>query len=827
MGGFLDLTTFKNEHQIIDVIHFDSKIHRYAKPHQKSKASWYIGFEHFDKGKTYQTLVVGDYTIGDERFIWKSYQDNEVSFDINKELKAAQERADEEKKKKNAEAAGKADWYIQKASQNFRTNPYFTRKLITSSLGTYQFKPNDGDEYTIVPMRNVEGRVTSLQKIFDDGTKRFLPGGEIKGSFHLIGDTTDMVYVCEGFATGASIHYATGKQVAVCFMASNIEDVALIFKTKGHTVIVCADDDKYHDPTKIPNAGLKAASALYQTEGIKFCYPTFQDESTKPTDFNDLHCLEGLERVKEQVEANDKSICEFLGYDDHGYYFYSERSKMIKCYSITQMKQGALIEMAAEIYWATQYFAKDSGKNADLCDWARTVGQVIEEQQRVGKFRTERVKGLGSWIDKNDHIVHIGDQLLVNFKSIQISNYKGHNFYYPSTPVQVDWFQDKFDFQKIIDASHLIDFRTEADRIAFVGFIAQTPIFTTQRWRSNVWLNAPKGSGKSILLEFIADLAINSMHIQATTAAGIRQDAKYDSKTVLYDEAEGEQGKTKQVLEMARTCSSSGGSKVLRGTPTGKAIVNSNDFLFCFSSIRQPDFTAADESRITTIRLKGQEHVNLVEKIGRSKERERIMGEAGRLGKDLYVYMNKNLEVYNRVRSEVVDALLVMGLSHRQGDQISGLLAGYIVLAQEPIDAVVNAYFESAKNELENEASDSEDLFNAFKDVLVRWKGAEEKPLGVMMYKMAEMQIQANPMMPDIERSAFDELLGYYGIYYRVDSDQFLIKNNLELKRLFALKTNYKDIFRALKTLDCVQYGTGRIGEKTYKCLKIKQNDLF
>lgn len=821
----MDLTEFKNQHQILDLIKFDSTIHRYSKPHQKSPNSWYIGFNEYKNGKEHKILVVGDWTMGDERFIWSSNGGgNNLDKDILKKIEQARQLEQENKDRRNAKAAIIAQKILSKALQCYEKNPYFERKQITSSLGAF-FGEHKNKSAIFIPMKNQKGALTSLQIIDYEGNKKFLPGGKIKGSYHLVGEETKTLYVCEGFATAASIHYATKKQVAVCFMASNIEAVALSFKDKRH-VVICADNDKFHDATKSPNAGLKIANKIYQEHKIEFVYPSFKDESSKPTDFNDLYCLEGIDEVKNQIQVKDKSVCEFLGYDDSGYYFYSDRSKMIKCLSLSQMKQGALVEMAPEIYWAANYFTK-SQKEPDLCDWVRTIGKVIDEQQKIGKFNIERVKGLGSWIDSKKHVIHLGDKLLVDFKPVQISDFKGKNFYYPAKEIQLNWEKQDFDFSALIEASKLIDFKTEADRICFIGFIAQSPIFTTQRWRSNVWLNAPKGSGKSILLEFLSELCINSLFVQDTTAAGIRQKAKYDSKTILYDEAEGEQYKTKQVLEMARTCSSSGGSQVLRGTVAGRSMSHSNDFIFCFASIRQPNFTTADDSRITTIRLMGNEDRKGIDNIVKGKERSQAMLRAVELGPDIFIFLNKNLKKFEETRKSVTENLQILNLTNRQADQLSGLLAGYILISNEDIEAVVNRYYLSAKDEVEDQEKDSDNLLGALKDVMIRNSG-EDIPIGRLMYftqKYISGQTEDGENIEKMRQCA--ETLGYYGIKYHKQADYFSLRSNVELKRLFAQKTIYQDIYRSLKTINGVRYDAVKIGKSFEKRLIIPSFLLF
>ncbi|MCG7587149.1 hypothetical protein [Photobacterium sp. OFAV2-7] len=63
----------------------------------------------------------------------------------------------------------------------------------------------------------------SLQVITSDGTKFFLKSGKLDGGrFTLNGDNA-VVYICEGFATGVSIHEVTGSSVVIAFNAGGLE----------------------------------------------------------------------------------------------------------------------------------------------------------------------------------------------------------------------------------------------------------------------------------------------------------------------------------------------------------------------------------------------------------------------------------------------------------------------------------------------------------------------------------------------------------------------------------------------------------------------------
>ena len=156
----------------------------------------------------------------------------------------------------------------------------------------------DGDSL-VIPMRDADGKLWSLQTIKADGSKRFLYNGRKKACFHIIGEIVTQAVIAEGYSTSASIHMATGLPVAVAFDAGNLEPVvvALTAKHPSLEIIIAGDDDCW----KTPNTGRVKAEAAAQKYGCTVVFSKFKNTSTKPTDFNDLHCLEGLEVVKAQL----------------------------------------------------------------------------------------------------------------------------------------------------------------------------------------------------------------------------------------------------------------------------------------------------------------------------------------------------------------------------------------------------------------------------------------------------------------------------------------------------------------------------------------------
>ncbi|MGH8160642.1 MAG: toprim domain-containing protein, partial [Gammaproteobacteria bacterium] len=121
------------------------------------------------------------------------------------------------------------------------------------------------DDKLVIPARDAEGKLQTLEFIYPDGEKRFLAGGRKRGMYFSIGNVTAEVLIAEGYATGASLHEATGKPVAIAFDAGNLEPVARALRAKfpRTRIVIAADND-----TSTPgNPGRTKATAAARAVG--------------------------------------------------------------------------------------------------------------------------------------------------------------------------------------------------------------------------------------------------------------------------------------------------------------------------------------------------------------------------------------------------------------------------------------------------------------------------------------------------------------------------------------------------------------------------------
>jgi len=199
------------------------------------------------------------------------------------------------KAREQAEAANKAAAIWKAAKPAPEDFSYLIRK---------SNKPNGArlhNDALVIPMR-ADGEIHSLQFIGPEGDKRFLTGGRVTGCYFSIGNPKGAVALCiaEGFATGATIHEATGYPVAVAFNAGNLAAVAKAMRERFRELplILCADDDVATEG----NPGKTKATEAARAVGGLVTVPSFGDNRPEGvSDFNDMAALHGMEAVKQAV----------------------------------------------------------------------------------------------------------------------------------------------------------------------------------------------------------------------------------------------------------------------------------------------------------------------------------------------------------------------------------------------------------------------------------------------------------------------------------------------------------------------------------------------
>jgi putative DNA primase/helicase len=298
----------------------DGKIHRYSIDSKKNKPDeWYVAHEATSpSGYQYLNCTYGTYSgsKGQLRYDYKSFEKSKLSYEEKKELreewKKNQQEVERQIKIKHDNAAVDADKLWEESANESPSDEYLAyinAKGIKPSLLSIKYGHNP-KRYSsiIIPLRNIDGAIRSLQFISmgsGKSYKSFFTGGEVQGNFHTLGTIVDgqPIIIVEGFATGASVHEATGQTTVVAFSAHNLKNVIPNLKKRypSSSITIAGDSDE---------AGRKAAEETAKISGCKIVFPTFPESKRKDLndpdgkdykDFNDLHKVSDLEEVKHQI----------------------------------------------------------------------------------------------------------------------------------------------------------------------------------------------------------------------------------------------------------------------------------------------------------------------------------------------------------------------------------------------------------------------------------------------------------------------------------------------------------------------------------------------
>lgn len=286
-------------------------------------AGSYIAHEFIHDARSFYIVLYLNFASNQIVHTWKSWGVQEVftkqeKEELEKQLKEKEYQAKKKLLEQYQELATKAETICRGHSFELKGNGYLVRKKIEDVQLSYKHRTDSSpyrarvdhtENLLYIPLQDEENKIWSYQTIAKNGFKSFCPGARKKGCFHLIGklDSDDqIVYVCEGYATGASIYLATQQAVFVCFDAGNLKFAINNIKSLARSVapnaliLVCGDDDRFTDKPHNPGKTM-AMQACENIIGATWTVPEFKRPDKPNTDFNDLHVEESLEEVAYQL----------------------------------------------------------------------------------------------------------------------------------------------------------------------------------------------------------------------------------------------------------------------------------------------------------------------------------------------------------------------------------------------------------------------------------------------------------------------------------------------------------------------------------------------
>ena len=216
---------------------------------------------------------------------------------------SAKQQAEQERQREQAKhsAAAELAQNILNQCQPAKGHSYLVGKGLAESEVFILQTPVAGKAkgLLVVPLYNTAGDLTTCQTIDDNGSKILLSGGRKAGSFHCIAGS-EVLSICEGYATGLSIHLATGFTVYCAIDAGNLRAVAEAVRRQHpqSQIILAADNDADHQE----NIGLiKAQSAADAVGGVVVLPPISGD-------WNDYHQQYGMDKTREALISMNQPV---------------------------------------------------------------------------------------------------------------------------------------------------------------------------------------------------------------------------------------------------------------------------------------------------------------------------------------------------------------------------------------------------------------------------------------------------------------------------------------------------------------------------------------
>ena len=232
-------------------------------------------------------------------------------------------RAEREAAQKKAILKAREEWNSSAEIEGIPTFPYLLQKHVNAygirlrlNLNSLMYGHGDKNGLLVIPLRNINGEIQTLQYIDEQGGKRFFTDAPVKGAFFSIAlderflneHPAMPILLCEGYATAVTVYQGIYNPVVAAMTAGNLLPVAEALKGKypGHPIIIMADNDRHADGR---NTGLeKAREAVRKLDLQGIIYPEFTPEE-EGSDWNDYAAIHGVVETVHLLRAKIDYEC--------------------------------------------------------------------------------------------------------------------------------------------------------------------------------------------------------------------------------------------------------------------------------------------------------------------------------------------------------------------------------------------------------------------------------------------------------------------------------------------------------------------------------------
>ena len=175
--------------------------------------------------------------------------------------------------------------------------------LRNKSVANYGLREHQGQ--IMIPLTDINGTLKSIQFIKPGGEKRFFPDSESGGAFFAIeldyaeANPSSAILVCEGYATGATLHELTKLPVICAMNCGNMVRIAPLLRAKFKSQKIFAMGD--NDAKTKGNPGKSAAEKCVTNGWFDGCFVPEFKKGDKGTDWNDYYNLYGQKPARDAL----------------------------------------------------------------------------------------------------------------------------------------------------------------------------------------------------------------------------------------------------------------------------------------------------------------------------------------------------------------------------------------------------------------------------------------------------------------------------------------------------------------------------------------------
>lgn len=502
----------------------------------------------------------------------------------------------------------------------------------------------------------------------------------------------------QGYAAAAAILARFPAAHCINVLNENVgDDAADIMVGDPHDWMSARHTDAYHILDTIAackHAGVKMEGKLPAAEWIaKNQPPRPQTQEDPPTD--DAPHWEpdsggpgagddGGTRHAGTAREPDREGVIPLGHDRGSYFYYSISGKQVHGVTAANHTKNTFASMASIAHFWQRNPMWMNGKQE--VKWDEVTDHMMGQCRAVGIFNPDRLRGRGAWLDEGRSVLHVGNEVILDGVKSGLIVKDSYHIYEQAARMDMDLGEPATDaeadaFRKLCVAAPWEDQEHMGKLLA--GWCVIAPVCGAMPWRPHLWITSEAGGGKSWTLDNIIKPIVGPVALEVqskTTEAGIRQTLGCDARPVIFDEAETQNERDRDrvqlVLDLARQASSEEGAAIIKGSPTGKAMQYRIRSCFVFSSINIGMSQSADESRTVVLTLKldqdKKQRASSFDALRKIHSEVMAPGFSGRL-------LARTLALLPVIRQNAAifaDAIARSGQSRRTGDTYGVLLAG-------------------------------------------------------------------------------------------------------------------------------------------------------